>query len=341
MLVLMDTHATPDQVNVVCNTIESLGFQALKLPGAQRIAIGVVGNDKKVASDRVESLPGVSQVVHVSNPWKLVSREFYPDDTVIDVRGYPIGDDDCAVIAGPCAVESKEQIHQCAEFLSNLGVRFLRGGAYKPRTSPYAFKGLGEAGLQLLAETAEKFDMRVVTEVMDTERVDEVARYADVVQIGTRNMQNFSLLTKVGKINKPVLLKRGLNSTYKEWLMAAEYIVAEGNTNVILCERGIRTFETSTRNTLDITAVPVLKEWTHLPVIVDPSHACGIRRYVSTLSQAALAAGAHGIMVEVHPNPDQAMSDAAQTLDFDQFSRLYLRLQKMHALMRETISDIE
>ncbi|MGA9656851.1 MAG: 3-deoxy-7-phosphoheptulonate synthase, partial [Polyangia bacterium] len=304
MLIVMRPQATEAQIAAVVEKIHALGLDAHEIPGAQRMAIGITGNRGALDAEAFASLPGVADAIRVSQPFKLVSREVKEEDTVIDVGGSRLGGPGLAIMAGPCSVESEEQILEVACGVKELGATFLRGGAFKPRTSPYEFQGLGEAGLKLLALAREKTGLKVVTEIMDTDDLPLVADYADVLQLGARNMQNFSLLRRLGKLGKPVLLKRGASATIKEWLMAAEYIVSNGNYQVALCERGIRTFETMTRNTLDLNAVPVLKSLTHLPVIVDPSHGIGMRRHVPAMARAAVAAGADGLIIEVHPHPD-------------------------------------
>ncbi len=299
-----------------------MGLQAHTIPGAQRVAIGVTGNKGGLDPGTFETLPGVADAIRVSQPFKLVSREVKAEDTIIDVGGVKLGGKEIAVMAGPCSVESKEQILEAAHAVKAAGAKLLRGGAYKPRTSPYEFQGLAEEGLKLLALAREQTGLKVVTEAMDSENLAMVADYADVVQIGARNMQNYSLLRQLGSIKKPVLLKRGPSATLKEWLMAAEYVVSAGNYQVALCERGIRTFETMTRNTLDLNAVPVLKALTHLPIIVDPSHGIGLRAHVAAMARAGIAAGADGIIVEVHPRPDLALSDGHQSLTPAEFDGL-------------------
>jgi 3-deoxy-7-phosphoheptulonate synthase len=318
----MRPQATGAQIAAVVERIHALGFDAREIPGAQRTAIGITGNRGALDAEVFASLPGVADAIRVSQPFKLVSREVKEEDTIIDVGTSHLGGPGLAIMAGPCSVESEEQILEVARGVKELGATFLRGGAFKPRTSPYEFQGLGEAGLKLLALAREKTGLKVVTEVMDTEDLPLVADYADVLQLGARNMQNFSLLRRLGKMGKPVLLKRGPSATIKEWLMAAEYIVSNGNYQVALCERGIRTFETMTRNTLDLNAVPVLKSLTHLPVIVDPSHGIGMRRHVPAMARAAIAAGADGLIIEVHPHPDQALSDGHQSLSLPEFADL-------------------
>ena len=322
MLIVMRPQATQAQIALVVEKIHGLGLDAHEIPGAQRVAIGITGNRGALDPEFFASLPGVADAIRVSQPFKLVSREVKEEDTIINVGGSQLGGPGLAIMAGPCSVESEEQILEVARGVKELGATFLRGGAFKPRTSPYEFQGLGEAGLKLLALAREKTGLRVITEVMDTDDLPLVADYADVLQLGARNMQNFSLLRRLGKIGKPVLLKRGPSATIKEWLMAAEYIVSNGNYQVALCERGIRTFETMTRNTLDLNAVPVLKSLTHLPVIVDPSHGIGMRRHVPAMARAAVAAGADGLIIEVHPHPDQALSDGHQSLSLPEFADL-------------------
>ncbi|MGC9984284.1 MAG: 3-deoxy-7-phosphoheptulonate synthase [Polyangia bacterium] len=322
MLIVMRPQATTAQIAAVVEKIHALGLDAHEIPGAQRMAIGITGNRGALDAEAFASLPGVADAIRVSQPFKLVSREVKEEDTVIDVGGSRLGGPGLAIMAGPCSVESEEQILEVACGVKELGATFLRGGAFKPRTSPYEFQGLGEAGLKLLALAREKTGLKVVTEIMDTDDLPLVADYADVLQLGARNMQNFSLLRRLGKLGKPVLLKRGASATIKEWLMAAEYIVSNGNYQVALCERGIRTFETMTRNTLDLNAVPVLKSLTHLPVIVDPSHGIGMRRHVPAMARAAVAAGAEGLIIEVHPHPDQALSDGHQSLSLPEFADL-------------------
>jgi 3-deoxy-7-phosphoheptulonate synthase len=322
MLVVMKPNATEAQVDAVVEKIRSLGFFPHAIPGAQRTAIGVTGNKGGLDPALFESLPGVREAIRVSQPFKLVSREVKEEDTVLDVGGVEIGGKRLVVMAGPCSVESKEQVLEAARAVKAAGATMLRGGAYKPRTSPYEFQGMAEDGLKLLALARQETGLRIVTEAMDVETLSMVAEYADMVQIGARNMQNYSLLKQLGRIGKPVLLKRGPSATIREWLMAAEYVVAHGNGRVALCERGIRTFETATRNTLDLNAVPVLKSLTHLPVIVDPSHGIGLRAHVPAMARAAVAAGADGIMVEVHPKPEKALSDGHQSLSIPEFGEL-------------------
>lgn len=322
MLVVMKPNATEPEIEAVIEKIRSLGLAPHPIPGAQRLAIGITGNKGGLERGQFVTLPGVADAIRVSQPFKLVSREVKPEDTVIDVGGVPLGGKALAIMAGPCSVETREQILEAAHAVKAAGARFLRGGAFKPRTSPYEFQGLAEEGLMLLALAREQTGLKIVTEVMDVETVPLVADYADVLQVGARNMQNFSLLKALGDLRRPVLLKRGPSATIKEWLMAAEYLLSRGNYQVALCERGIRTFETMTRNTLDLNAVPVLKALTHLPVIVDPSHGIGLRAHVAAMARAGVAAGADGIIVEVHPRPDRALSDGAQSLTPPEFKEL-------------------
>jgi 3-deoxy-7-phosphoheptulonate synthase len=327
MLVVMKPQATPAQIAAVEEKIRSLGLSPHAIPGAQRVAIGITGNKGALDPAMFEGLPGVADAIRVSQPWKLVSREVKEEDTVIDVGGVPLGGPAIRVMAGPCSVESREQILETARAVKESGATFLRGGAYKPRTSPYEFQGLGEEGLKLLALAREQTGLKVVTEVMDVEDLPLVSEYADVLQIGARNMQNFSLLRRVGKSEKPILLKRGPSATIREFLMAAEYLLSQGNYRVALCERGIRTFENMTRNTLDLNAVPVLKALTHLPVVVDPSHGIGLRRHVPAMARAAVAAGADGLIVEVHPVPEKALSDGQQSLTPGEFAELMTQVR--------------
>ncbi|HSE98580.1 MAG TPA: 3-deoxy-7-phosphoheptulonate synthase, partial [Blastocatellia bacterium] len=314
MLIVMKPDATDQQIETVLELIRALGFKPHPMPGATRTAIGITGNQGPIDSGHFENLEGVAEAIRVSKPYKLVSRDLKHDDTVIRVGDVDIGGPEPAIIAGPCAVESFEQTMEIAEIVSSCGVKLFRGGAFKPRTSPYSFQGHGEEGLKILAQVRERFGMRIVTEVLDTETADLVEEYADVLQIGARNMQNFSLLRRVGQARKPVMLKRGMSATLEELLLAAEYIMAEGNYNVILCERGVRTFADHTRNTLDLSIVPAVQNRSHLPIIVDPSHGTGKRHKVLPLARASIAVGADGIMVEVHNHPEKALSDGPQAL---------------------------
>ena len=327
MLVVMHKDATKEQIDEVCTAVKEMGLTPHPIPGAQRVAIGITGNKDMVDTHRVEGLSGVLNIIHVTQPYKLTGREMKPEDTVIRVRNVRIGGGDIVIIAGPCAVESSEQTMEVACAVKELGALVLRGGAFKPRTSPYSFQGLGEEGLKILAEAREKTHLPVVSEALDTDNFDLVEKYVDIIQIGARNMQNYTLLKRAGRSKKPILLKRGISATITEFLLAAEYIMSEGNYNVILCERGIRTFSNYTRFTLDISSIPELKRITHLPIIVDPSHASGKRDMVIPLSRAAIAAGADGVMVEVHPNPAKALSDGPQSLTIDMFRQLIQELE--------------
>ncbi|HKQ72581.1 MAG TPA: 3-deoxy-7-phosphoheptulonate synthase [Blastocatellia bacterium] len=323
MIVAMQAEATDSQINHICDRIREFGYTAHIIRGTERTVIAAVGpGDKKEHIEHLKSAEGVEDAFPILQPFKLVSREVKKQRSAIQVGDVTIGDGGFVVMAGPCSVEGHEQLMSTAEAVAASGARILRGGAYKPRTSPYDFQGLAEEGLKLLAEARNRTGLKVITEVLDTEDVELVAEYADILQIGARNMQNFALLKKLGEINKPVMLKRGLSATIKEFLLSAEYIVTNGNPNVMLCERGIRTFETATRNTLDIAAVPLLNELTHLPVIVDPSHATGKRSLVRPLAKAAIAVGADGLMAEVHPRPEEAWSDGPQSLRFEEFDTM-------------------
>jgi 3-deoxy-7-phosphoheptulonate synthase len=322
MLIVMKPHATDADVEAVSQKIRSLGLTPHPLPGAQRVAIGITGNKGPLNAEMFVAMPGVADAIRVSQPFKLVSREVKEEDTIIDVDGVPLGGPKLTVIAGPCSVETKDQILEVAHGVKKAGATFLRGGAFKPRTSPYEFQGLREEGLKLLALAREATGLKIVTEIKDTETIPMVTEYADVLQVGARNMQNYSLLERLGKVHKPILLKRGLSATIKELLMAAEYILAEGNYRVALCERGIRTFETMTRNTFDINAIPVMKSLTHLPVVADPSHGIGLRKHVAAIARACVAAGTDALLIEVHPHPDTALSDGHQSLSLPEFESL-------------------
>lgn len=335
MLIVMNKAATADQVERVVKIIESRGFTARPIPGGDRVSIGILNNAGPVDPALFLGLPGVKEAIPVTRPYKLVSREIKPEDTLIQVGKVTIGQGHLTIMAGPCAIESETQAMTIAEKVKQAGARIFRGGAYKPRTSPYTFQGMGVEGLKILAKVRDAYDMPVVTEVMDNETFDQVEAYADIVQIGTRNMQNFSLLKRAGQSPKPVMLKRGMSATLDEWLMAAEYIMAAGNPKVILCERGVRTFVRHSRNTLDLSAVPVILKESHLPIIIDPSHAAGVRDQVIPLSRAAVAVGAHGLMVEVHHEPENAMSDGAQSLYPEQFEKLCGYAVKVFALLQE------
>ena len=327
MLVVMDKKATKKEIDFVVATIEERGYTARPIPGGERVSIGILNNKGHVDASPFLGLPGVKDAIHVTRPYKLVGREFKHEDTVINVGDVSVGNGNLVIIAGPCAVESESQALTIAEHVKKSGAQLFRGGAFKPRTSPYSFQGLGKEGLQILAKVREKTGMPVVTEVMDLENFDLVEKYADVIQIGARNMQNFSLLRRAGHASKPVLLKRGMAATIDEWLMAAEYILEGGNSQVILCERGVRTFVHHSRNTLDLSAVSVVLKESHLPIIVDPSHAAGRRDQVVPLSRAAVAVGAQGLMVEVHHAPEKALSDGAQSLYPRQFESLCRQVQ--------------
>lgn len=323
MVVVMRAGASPEQVDAVVARVEAAGGEAFVSRGVQRTIVGLVGDVTAFASLNLKAMPGVGEVVRVSKPYKLVSRENHPEASVVEVGGVPIGPGTFTLIAGPCAVETPEQTLKAAQMAKDAGATLLRGGAYKPRTSPYAFQGLGEAGLRILAEVREETGLPVVTEVVDAADVALVAEYADMLQIGTRNAQNFALLQAVGSAGRPVMLKRGMTATYEEWLMAAEYVAQRGNLDIVLCERGIRTYETGTRNTLDIAAVPIIQGLSHLPVIVDPSHSGGKRDLVVPLTRAAIAVGADGVIVDVHPDPTTALCDGPQALvgaDLDQLA---------------------
>lgn len=322
MLVVMKAQASPADIARVCERIEVLGYKPHIIPGEQRTAIGITGNTGPIDAADFEDLPGVAEAIRVSKAYKLVSRETKPENTVVQVNGVSIGGEDIVLCGGPCAVESREQILASARAVKAAGAELLRGGAYKPRTSPYSFQGLGEEGLRYLAEAREETGLGIVTEAIDSETFELVERYADCVQIGARNMQNYSLLRRAGRSRKPVLLKRGMSSTLEEFLMAAEYLLSEGNYNVILCERGVRTFADHTRNTLDLSMVPTVRALSHLPIIVDPSHGTGKRDKVAPMALAAIAAGAAGLIVEVHPTPDRALSDGYQSLDPAQFAEM-------------------
>jgi 3-deoxy-7-phosphoheptulonate synthase len=329
MLVVMQSDATREQIAQVLEEIKRLELTPHPLPGSTRTAIGITGNTGAVDARVLEVLPGVKECIRVTKPFKLASREMHPADTVIELPQAKIGPGTFTIIAGPCSVENEAMIQKTAEFLLANGVKLLRAGAFKPRTSPYAFQGMGLEGLEILRRVKERTGIGIVTELMDTDNADAVEEVADVIQIGTRNMQNFSLLRRVSLARKPVLLKRGMSATLEEWLMAAEYVMSGGNYRVILCERGVRTFSDHSRNTLDLSVIPPAKTLSHLPVMVDPSHGTGKRPYVPPMSLAALAAGADGLLIEAHPDPDHALSDGAQSLDFTQFRKLLDALRKL------------
>jgi 3-deoxy-7-phosphoheptulonate synthase len=335
----MQAHATEEQVRDVCKQIESLGFRAHPMPGATRTAIGITGNQGVVEPGTLEEMPGVGEVIQVSKPYKLVSRDVKNDNTEVRFpNGVSIGGRELAVVAGPCAVENRKQAFTIAERVARAGARFFRGGAYKPRTSPYSFQGLGEEGLKIMAEIRDRFGLLIVTEAVDYESLDLVEKYADMIQIGARNMQNFSLLKRAGRASKPVLLKRGIAATLEEFLMAGEYIMSEGNYNVVLCERGVRTFADHTRNTLDLSVVPAVHRLSHLPILVDPSHGTGKRNKVIPLSRAAAAVGADGLIVEVHHDPDRALSDGMQSILPDQFDELMAEVRQIAAVVHREVA---
>ncbi|MGN0940363.1 MAG: 3-deoxy-7-phosphoheptulonate synthase [Selenomonadaceae bacterium] len=333
MIVVMSHTATPENLARVEKKITDAGLRYHLSTGEDRTIVGVIGDKKKIGELQMASLDGVEKAVRITEKYKLVSREFKPENTVVDVNGVKVGGDEIAVMAGPCSVESEQQLDEAAKAVKEAGAQFLRGGAFKPRTSPYDFQGLAEEGLKLLREMGDRYDLRVVTEIVDVNDVDLVSEYADVLQIGARNMQNFRLLQAVGRGKKPVLLKRGLSATISEWLNAAEYIMNEGNENVIFCERGIRTYETYMRNTLDLSAVAAVKELSHLPIIVDPSHGTGRWSMIQPMSRAAIAAGADGLIIEVHPHPDVALSDGDQSLKPEKFAELMKDVKKIAAVM--------
>jgi 3-deoxy-7-phosphoheptulonate synthase len=339
MLVVMQAQATEEQIRAVCQKIEELGYRPHAMPGAQRTAVGITGNKGEVEAGSLEEMPGVQEVIRVSKPYKLVSRDTKPDNTVIKFpnSSVSIGGRDLVIIAGPCGIESHDQAFKTAERVARAGAQFFRGGAYKPRTSPYSFQGLGEEGLKIMAEVRERFGLLIVTEAVDYESLDLVDQYADMIQIGARNMQNFSLLKRAGRARKPVLLKRGISATLEEFLMAAEYIMSEGNYNVVLCERGVRTFADHTRNTLDLSIVPAVQRLSHLPIVVDPSHGTGKRNKVTPLSRAAIAVGADGLIVEVHHDPDKALSDGMQSLFPDQFDALMVQVRQIAAVLGRNV----
>ena len=342
MLVVMQSQATEQQIRAVCERIESLGYKAHPIPGSGRTAIGITGNTGTVDIASVESMPGVVECIPVSKPYKLVSRDVKEENTVVRIRTHLgdviFGGTDVAMVAGPCAIESREQAFQIAKHVKAAGVRLFRGGAYKPRTSPYSFQGLGEPGLKILAAVREEFGLGIVTEAIDNESLDLVEQYADVIQIGARNMQNFSLLKRAGRSRKPVLLKRGMSATLDEFLMAAEYLMSEGNYNVILCERGVRTFSDYTRNTLDLSVVPAVQRRSHLPIVVDPSHGTGRRNKVLPLSRAAVAVGSNGLLVEVHHDPDHALSDGPQSILPEELEQLIREVRQIADVLGRAIN---
>jgi 3-deoxy-7-phosphoheptulonate synthase len=339
MLVVMSVDATPKQVARVVEVIEEMGYQARPMPGAQRTSVGLVGNDGRVDGSQLEALDGVAEVIHVSKPYKQVSREWQQENTLVTIApGVVFGGTEIPIIAGPCSVESEQQIVQAAQLVAAAGASALRGGAFKPRSSPYAFQGMGKKGLALLALARRETGLPIVTEALDEEGAHAVAEVADCIQIGARNMQNYALLKTIGKLGKPVLLKRGMAATITDLLLSAEYLLAEGNTQVILCERGIRSFDPSTRNLFDLTAIPLVQKLSHLPIVADPSHGTGLRDKVLPMGRAAIAAGADGLIVEVHPNPDRAMSDGGQSLFPDQFEKLVTAARTIAAAIDRSIT---
>jgi 3-deoxy-7-phosphoheptulonate synthase len=333
LLVVMEAVATPEMVIRVCSEIQKMGLVPHPIPGSHQTAIGITGSKSRVDSDHLLALAGVRDIIQITQPYKLASREFHPENTVVDVGGVKLGGAAFVVIGGPCSVESRDQTMEVAAQMVDAGVRLFRGGAFKPRTSPYSFQGLGKAGLEILAEVRSRFGLRIVTEAIDTETLDLVADYTDMIQIGARNMQNYSLLKRAGRLKKPILLKRGMSATLEELLMAAEYIMVEGNDQVVLCERGIRTLAEHTRNTLDLAAIPAVKRMSHLPIIADPSHGTGRRDKVLPMARAALAAGADGLIIEVHSNPELALSDGAQAITPNDFEQLLYQLRRLAAAM--------
>jgi 3-deoxy-7-phosphoheptulonate synthase len=329
LIIVMSHLATKSQVDAVAARVSEIGLRPEVSVGEDRSLIGVIGGNAYAYREAFSHLAGIQEILQITKPFKLASREFQSRDTVVDVAGVPVGGDEVVVMAGPCSVEDEAMLLRTARFVADRGARILRGGAFKPRTSPYSFQGLGEAGLKMLAAARDETGLRVVSEVVTPADVDLVCRYVDMLQVGTRNMQNYALLQEVGRSGKPILLKRGMSSTVEEWLLAAEYVLSQGNRGVVLCERGIRTFETSTRFTLDLNSVPLVRELSHLPVVVDPSQGTGRWRLVRPMSLAAVAAGAHGLIVEVHPKPGEALSDGAQSLDFEAFERLMRELRRL------------
>ena len=334
MLIVMNANATQHEIDNAVRVVESLGFRAHVMPGATRTAIGVTGNQGAVDLSHFENLPGVAEAIRVTKPYKLITLDLRPERTIVDLGdSAKIGDGSLAIIAGPCAIESRKQAFVVAETVKNSGAQIFRGGAFKPRTSPYAFAGLGEEGLQILAEIRENFGLKIVTEALDESNVDLVEKYGDMIQVGARNMQNFTLLKRVGRSRLPVLLKRGMAATLEEWLLAAEYVMAEGNYQVVLCERGVRTFAQHTRNTLDLAAVPAVRRISHLPVIVDAAHGTGRSYMVTPLARAGVAVGADGVMVEVHTRPDEALSDGAQSLTLDEYKQMVREVRAIHKVI--------
>jgi 3-deoxy-7-phosphoheptulonate synthase len=337
LLVVMEPTATAEMVDRVCSDIRKMGLSPHPIPGSHQTAIGINGRKALVDTDHLLSLSGVRDIIQITQPYRLASREFHPENTIVDIGGVKLGGNECVMIGGPCSVETREQTMEIAAQMADSGVRLFRGGAFKPRTSPYSFQGLGQPGLEILAEVRSRFGLRIVTEAIDTETVDLVAEYADMIQIGARSMQNYSLLKRVGRLNKPVLLKRGMSATLEEFLMAAEYVMAEGNSRVVLCERGIRTLAEHSRNTLDLAAIPSVKRMSHLPIIADPSHGTGRRDRVAAMAKAALAAGADGLMIEVHQSPETALSDGQQAITPVEFEMLMHQLRKLALALDRSI----
>src|SRR5579884_1190160 len=339
MLVVMQAHAKPEEIRAVCDKIEALGYRAHSIPGAERTAIGITGNRGDIEPGTLDEMPGVQEVIRVTKPYKLVSRDMKADNTVVSFQGSDatFGGPGLGIVAGPCAIESREQAFAVAERVHRAGAQFFRGGAYKPRTSPYSFQGLGEEALRIMADIRRQFGMKIITEAIDNESLDLVEEWADVIQIGARNMQNFSLLKRAGRAKTPVLLKRGMSATLEEFLMAAEYILSEGNYNVALCERGVRTFADHTRNTLDLSLIPAVQRLSHLPILVDPSHGTGKRNKVTPLSRAAVAVGADGLILEVHCDPDHALSDGMQSIFPDQFDGLMDEIRQIAAVLHRNV----
>ena len=333
MLIVMNASAGKGEIDRVVGVVESLGCRAHVMAGASRTAVGVTGNETALDTGPFANLPGVAEAIHVTKPYKLTALDVRPERTIVDVGGAQIGGGGLAIVAGPCAVENREQAFAVADRVHRSGAQFFRGGAFKPRTSPYSFAGLGEEGLKILAEVREKFGLRIVTEALDESTVDLVEKYADMIQIGSRNMQNFTLLRRAGRSRLPVLLKRGMAATLEEWLLAAEYIMAEGNYQIVLCERGVRTFAQHARNTLDLAAIPAVRRISHLPVIVDAAHGTGRNYMVAPLARAGIAAGADGVMIEVHPQPEAALSDGEQTLNLDEYEQLVKQLRAIHQVI--------
>src|SRR5467141_585268 len=339
MLIVMKANATAREIDAVVEVVQAIGLRAHPLPGPTRTAIGITGNEGVIDSRRFEDLPGVAEVIRVTKPYKLITLDLRPEKTVVQVDDATIGGSELAIIAGPCAIENRDQAFAVAEAVQKSGARFFRGGVWKPRTSPYTFQGLGDKGWEIMSEIREAFGLKIVTEAVDESNIDLIEQYGDVIQIGARNMQNFSLLKRAGRSKLPVLLKRGMAATLEEWLLAAEYIMAEGNYNVILCERGVRTFAQHTRNTLDLASVPAIRRISHLPVVVDPSHGTGSAYMVTPLARAGVAVGADGLMVEVHNRPELALSDGAQALTLPEYAQLIREVRALHQVATPIVSE--